>query len=121
MSKHRLSEAQLRDIRKEMLRARAQVERHDLGRRSRRLGEELTPGALLRSVVPSGFTSKRPTDWLLEGASVVRRYPYLLSAASTVFSGLRRRRRLWRIGAGLLVSWALTRTGRSKSEWDEHA
>ena len=116
----RVSDRQLRDIRKEMLRARAQLERHGLARSSRRLADELTPGALLRSLVPTRLASRRPTDWLMEGVSLVRRYPYFFSAASTVLSGLRRRRRLWHIGAGLLLSWALTRNTR-KSGWDEHA
>lgn len=121
MSKTRITERQLRDIRKEMLRARAQVERHALARSSRRLSEDLTPGALLRSVMPGGLTSRRPTDWLLDGVNVVRRYPYLLSAASTVFTGLRRRRRLWQIGAGLLLSWTLARNSAKRNWEDEHA
>lgn len=115
--RHGVSAVQLREIRKEMLRTRAQVERHGLARNACRVAEDLTPGALLRSVVPSGFTSKRPTDWLAEGVGLVRRYPYVVSAASTVFSGLQRKRRLWRIGAGLLLSWALTRRKRQVDDY----
>lgn len=117
MSRRSISERQLREIRKEMLRARAQVERHELGRGSRRLREDLTPGSLLRTMVPAGLTSKRPTDWLVDGASLVRRYPYLVSAASTIFSGLSRRRRLWRIGGGLLFSWFLSRRARREQDF----
>lgn len=120
-AKRRISDKQLRDIRKDMLCARAQLERHGLARSGRRLADNLTPGSLVRSLIPVRLTSRRPTDWLMEGASLLRRYPYLVSAASTVFSGLRRRRRLWRIGAGLLLSWALTRRARKGGWDDEHA
>ncbi len=120
-SKNRITERQLREIRKDMLRARAQIERHGLARSGRRLADDLTPGSLLRSLVPVRLTSKRPTDWLLEGAGLVKRYPYLVSVASALFSGLRRRRGLWRVGAGLLFSLALARGARKRSWDDEHA
>ncbi|MCB5364597.1 hypothetical protein H0484_12650 [Pusillimonas sp. CC-YST705] len=120
MSKSRLSEKELRSLRKDMLRARVQLERHSLARGSRHLANDLSPGSLLRSVLPVGLTSKRPSDWLFEGVGLVRRYPYLFSAASAIFSGVRRRRRLWHIGAGLALSWALTRAKRKEYD-DEHA
>ena len=121
MSKARMNAKQLRDVRKDMLRARAQVERHALARSTQRLAGELSPGALVRSLVPSRLSSKQPSDWLLDGVGLLRRYPYLVSAASTVFSGLHRRRRLWRIGASLLLGWALARGNRGKNRSDEHA
>ena len=48
--------------------ARAQVERHGLARSSRRLADELTPGALLRSLVETfvGRQTRRQAHRLLE-------------------------------------------------------
>jgi len=103
------SASQLRDVRIELLRARAAVERQALARGAHSLATELTPAALVRGMLPRGLSGRRPTDWLFQGARLLRRYPYLLSAASTVLSGVRKRHRLLRIGAGLLLSWGLAR------------
>ena len=103
------SEDQLRSMRIELLRARAALERKALGNNLRHVGQELTPSSLLRSFLPGGVSSSRPSDWLLQGMGLVKRYPFLFSAVSTVFSGVRKKHRWLRVGVGLLLSWQLAR------------
>ncbi len=94
--------AQERAIRIELLRARAALERQALSQQIHTLGNELSPGNLLRSVAPSG----RSVGGLLTSAlTLTRRYPLLLSGASTLLSSLGGR---WvRLGALALTGWKL--------------
>lgn len=94
--------AQERAIRIELLRARAALERQALSQQIHALGGELSPGNLLRSVAPSG----RSVGGLLTSAlTLTRRYPLLLSGASTLLSSLGGR---WvRLGALALTGWKL--------------
>lgn len=94
--------AQERAIRIELLRARAALERQALSQQIHALGGELSPGNLLRSVAPSG----RSLGGLLTSAlTLTRRYPLLLSGASTLLSSLGGR---WvRLGALALTGWKL--------------
>ncbi len=94
--------AQERAIRIELLRARAALERQALSQQIHTLGSELSPGNLLRSVAPSG----RSVGGLLTSAlTLTRRYPLLLSGASTLLSSLGGR---WvRLGALALTGWKL--------------
>ncbi|HRL22078.1 hypothetical protein [Alcaligenes sp. SDU_A2] len=107
--------AQERAIRIELLRARAALERQALSQQIHVLGEDLRPGNLLRSVAPSG----RSVGGLLTSAlTLTRRYPLLLSGASTLLSSLGGR---WvRLGALALTGWKLysaaTSQQRKKSE-----
>jgi len=103
------SAAKLREVRIELLRARAALERQTLGTSIRHLGQDLKPSALLRSFLPGSVSRKRPTDWLFQGLSLMRRYPFIVSTASALLSGVRKRRRLLRLGAGLLLSWQVAR------------
>lgn len=94
--------AQERAIRIELLRARAALERQALSQQIHALGGELSPGNLLRNVAPSG----RSVGGLLTSAlTLTRRYPLLLSGASTLLSSLGGR---WvRLGALALTGWKL--------------
>lgn len=103
------SAAKLREARIELLRARAALERQTLGNSVRHLGNDLQPSALLRSFLPASVGRQRPSDWLFQGLGLMRRYPFLVSAVTTLFSGARKRNRLLRLGAGLLVSWQLAK------------
>lgn len=103
------SAARLREVRIELLRARAALERQTLGTSIRHLGQDLKPSALLRSLLPGSVSRKRPTDWLFQGLSLMRRYPFMVSTVSALLSGVRRRRRLLRVAAGLLLSWQVAR------------
>lgn len=98
-----------REIQIELLRARAAIERQTLSTGLKHLGHDLQPGSLLRSLLPKSVGRKKPSELLFQGVSLLRRYPFLISTASAVFSGVRKRKRLLRIGAGLLLSWQLSR------------
>jgi len=98
-----------REIKIELLRARAAIERQTLRNSLHHLGQDLQPSALLRSLLPSSVGRKRPTDWLFQGVGLMKRYPFLVSTVSALFSGVRKRHRLLRMGAGLLLSWQLAR------------
>lgn len=102
--------AQLREARIELLRARAAIERQTLRNSLHHLGNDLQPSSLLRSFLPKSAGRGRPTDWLFQSLGLMKRYPFLVSAVSTLFSGVRKRNRLFRLGAGLLLSWQLTRS-----------
>ncbi|WP_397474056.1 hypothetical protein [Pusillimonas sp.] len=103
------SAARLREVKIELLRARAAIERQTLGNSFRRLGQDLKPSALLRGLLPASVSRKRPTDWMFQGLNLVRRYPFIVSTASALLSGVRKRHRLLRLGAGLLLSWQVAR------------
>ena len=105
----KLSATRLREARLELLQARAAVERQTLRHTVRHLGNDLQPAALLRSLVPASLGRKRPADWLFQGLGLVRRYPFLVSTVSALFTGARKKHRLLRLGAGLLLSWQLAR------------
>src|SRR3546814_5917573 len=103
------SAGKLREVRIELLRARAAIQRQALGNSVRNLGHDLTPSALLKSVLPGSGGRKGPTDWLAEGIGLIKRYPFIVSTASALFSGVRKRHRLVRLGAGLRLNWQVAR------------
>lgn len=92
----------------ELVRARAALERQSLGRNVGELTHSFTPSALMSSFFPR-MSSRKPSDWLFKALSLGRQYPLLASVASTAFSRVGKRRRLWRIAAGLLLSWQVAR------------
>ncbi len=92
----------------ELVRARAALERQSLGRNFTELTHALKPSALLGSFFHRS-SSRRPSDLLQKAFMLTRQYPLLASAASALFSRVGKRRRLWRIGAGLLLSWQVAR------------
>lgn len=92
----------------ELVRARAALERQSLGRNVNELAQSLAPSALMGSFFPR-LSSQKPSDWLFKAFALTRQYPLLASAASALFTGVGKRRRLWRIGAGLLLSWQVAR------------
>ncbi len=103
------SAAKLREVRIELLRARAALERQTLGNSIRHISHDIKPSSLLRSLLPSSGKRKRPSDWLVQGMNLVRRYPFILPTASALLSGVKKRNRLLRLGAGLLLSWGVAR------------
>ena len=97
----------------ELLRARAALERQSMARSARALSGSLTPRALVRSFFPRA-SSRSASDWVMQAVSLTRRYPLITSSVSTLLSGIGKRRRWWRIGAGLLLSWQVARTMSNK-------
>lgn len=115
------SKARLREVRIELLRARAAIERQTLGNSLRHLGQDLKPSALLRGLLPASVSRKRPTDWVFQGLGLMRRYPFIVSTASALLSGVRKRHRLLRLGAGLLLSWQVARNMGGRDDRDRTA
>jgi len=100
-----------RELQIEMVRARAAIERQSMARSVRELGSSLKPRAIVRGLFPKA-SSRSATDWIFQAVTMTRRYPLLASSVSTLLSGVGKRKRWWRIGAGLLLSWQLARTMR---------
>lgn len=98
-----------RELRIEMVRARAAIERQSMARSVSELGNSLQPRAIVRSLFPK-VSSRSATDWIFHALTLTRRYPLLASSVSAVLSGVGKRKRWWRIGAGLLLSWQVART-----------
>lgn len=115
------SKARLREVRIELLRARAAIERQTLGNSLLHLGQDLKPSALLRGLLPASVSRKRPTDWVFQGLGLMRRYPFIVSTASALLSGVRKRHRLLRLGAGLLLSWQVARNMGGRDDRDRTA
>ena len=105
--------AKERALQIELVRARAALERQAMVRGVRDLGGELTPRSLLRSFFPRA-ASKSASDWLFQLVSLTRRYPLLTSSVSAMLSGVGKRRRWWRVAAGLLLSWQVARSMNHK-------
>lgn len=106
--KHSLS-AKERAVKIELLRARSALERQSLVRGARNLGDALRPRSLLHSFFPR-LSSRSPAGWVYQAFTLTRRYPLLASSVSTVLSGVGKRRRWWRLAAGLLLSLQVART-----------
>src|SRR5690606_22455944 len=98
--------AKERALQIELVRARAALERQSMVRGVRDLSDAFTPGAMLHSLFPRA-TSRSASDWVLQLVSLTRRYPLLASSASALLSGVGKRRRWWRLAAGLLLTWQM--------------
>lgn len=111
------NKAQNRLVRIELLRARAALERQSLRRQSLSLGSQLQPGRLFSSVVPS-FNTRSVGSLLGSAFSLGRRYPFLLSGASTVLSAFGGR---WvKLAAAGLVGWKLLGAYRDSKPQERH-
>lgn len=100
------------EIRVELLRARAAIERDDLRNQVHEFSEKMQPAHLLSSVVGAGRNSLLG-GWggLLFSAST--RYPLLLSVFSSMLGGVGGKK--LKAGAVALVGWRLFRLWTSRS------
>lgn len=105
-----------RSLRIELARARAALERQSLERGVRNLEESLKPATLLRGLLPKLVSQSGSLGWLGQGLLLTQRYPLLASGVSALISGLGRRHRWWRLGAGLLLGWQLAHSSRLKKK-----
>lgn len=103
-------------LRIELARARAELERQSLARGIRNLEESLKPSNILRGLFPKLVSKRQSLHWLGRGLALTQRYPLLASGASALMSGLGKRHRLWRLGAGLLLGWQIAHSGRPKAK-----
>lgn len=111
-----MSKARERELRKELLRARAAVERQDVRRHACGVAQDLSPSALVRSVVPKSLSSGQVGSVLWEGAGLLGRYPFLVSSLSGLLSGRGRLgRRLLRMTLGAATAWQVLRVVKSRS------
>lgn len=106
-----------RSVQIELVRARAALERQSVVHAVRSLGVSMQPRVIARQAFPR-LTGRSLAGWALQVVAMTRRYPLLASTASTVLSslGLGRRRRWWRLGAGLLLSWQIARNMGGKRD-----
>lgn len=104
-----LSRARERALRKELLRARAAVERQSLRKSTCDVAHDISPSALVRSVVPRSLSSGKGVGAaLVQGARFLSRYPFLVSTLSGLLSGRgRSRTRLLKAGVGVVAAWQL--------------
>ncbi|AOB30065.1 hypothetical protein AKI39_04240 [Bordetella sp. H567] len=96
-----------RQVRIELLRARAAVEREALVHNVAGLTESLSPAHLVRGLMPRLGASNIPgLAW--QAFSLVRRYPVITSSLSTIF--LRgKRSRLLKLASAAAVGWQVYR------------
>lgn len=101
-------------IRIELLRARATLEREEMGHLVCQLSSELRPGnvlglikgQLLAGVGGSFAAGSKSQHWLQFLFSFSKRYPLIASGASALASGLVRKKK-WRFGVMALTAWRL--------------
>lgn len=114
--KSAMSHARERALRKELLQARAAVERQSLRRATCALVHGFSPAALLGSMVPKSLSGKSVGSALVQGARFLSRYPFLLSSLSGLFSGRgRSKARLLKAGVGAVTVWQVIRLFNSRS------
>ncbi len=106
MSNHHSREVD-RLVRIELLRARAAVERQSLAGRAGQLCDDLDPRSWL-----GRFTGARGGNLLLQGVGLLRRYPFLTSALSTLLLG--KRWRLLKLGGAALAAVLAARAARGR-------
>ena len=99
-----------RRARIELLRARALVERMMLRRAACDALEGLRPESLASDA--SVGLRAAGMGWLTAAIRTVRRYPLVLSLASSAISGVRRGNPYARVGMLALVAWRLLRARR---------
>lgn len=113
MTKRRMTK-QERQIRIELARTRAALERQNVARSLHDLHESLTPSGIFQSLFSrSGGRghSGGQVNWLAQAVALSRRYPFLITGASAALSTLGRGRRgvAWRLVLGALAGWRLLR------------
>jgi hypothetical protein len=110
----KISAAVDRQVRIELLRARAAVEREALVHGVVDLGQALSPAHLIKSLVPRmGMGNSSKLAW--QAFSMVRRYPVIMSTVSAIF--LRgKRSRLLKLATAATVGWQVYRGWRARQE-----
>ncbi|OZI71080.1 hypothetical protein [Bordetella genomosp. 12] len=106
---HRQSPAVERQVRIELLRARAAIERESLAQSIAETGQALEPANLVRGLLPK-LTRGNTSQWVLQAYNIARRYPIVSSAASAMFMGGGKRLGLLRWAGIGLAGWQLART-----------
>lgn len=103
-----------RQVRIELLRARAAVERQEMCLLTRQIGQSLQPehifdlfkGQLSKSFSSNFGSHTKTGHWLDFLLSFGKRYPLLVSGASALAGSVMSKKK-WRLGALALTSWRL--------------
>jgi len=119
----RISPAVERQVRIEMLRARAAIEREALAQRILEAGHALAPANLVRGLVPGlgrglGRGRGSASSLIWQAVSLARRYPIVSSTLSTLFLGGGKRRGLLKLAGAGLAGWQLYKAWRGASRRD---
>ncbi|SAI65690.1 Uncharacterised protein [Bordetella ansorpii] len=122
----RITPAVERQVRIEMLRARAALERETLAQRLIETGHDLAPSNLIRGLLPSslaglvsGGGAKTGASMLWQAVSLARRYPIVSSTLSSVLLGGGKRRGLLKVAGAGLAGWQLFKAWRASKQDDE--
>ncbi|WP_144636725.1 hypothetical protein [Bordetella genomosp. 13] len=117
-----------RQVRIEMLRARAALERETLAQRLIETGHDLAPSNIIRSMLPAsvaglmaGGGAKSGASMLWQAVSLARRYPIVSSTVSSVLMGGGKRRGLLKVAGAGLAGWQLFKTWRNAKHEKEVA
>ncbi|ANY16966.1 hypothetical protein [Bordetella pseudohinzii] len=105
---HRQSPAVERQVRIELLRARAAIEREGLAQSIAEAGQALEPANLVRGLLPR-LSQSGASQWMWQAYRLARRYPIVSSAASALFMGGGKRLGALRWAGLGLVGWQLVR------------
>lgn len=101
-----------REVRLELLRARAAIERQAVAQNVLDLRESLTPRGLFDSVLPAA-RRRSLVGSAMRMLSLSRRYPVVLSLGSALLSTAARRRvRWWKLAGAAVLAWLLARQRR---------
>lgn len=107
-----------RQIRIELLRARAAIERDTLQQQACTIAEQISPASLLQRLVPRPLRLGGTPGLFVQGFSLLRRYPFVLSTLSSVVGGATgsRSRKLLRIGIAGYLAWLAWQSGKKGRE-----
>ncbi|WP_459615259.1 hypothetical protein [Bordetella sp. 2513F-2] len=103
-----------RQVRIEMLRARAAIEREAFAQSIADVSHTLEPSNLIRRLLPGNLLrgGGGHGSLLWQAVSTLRRYPFLSSTLSAVFLGKGKGRGLLRVAGGALAGWQLFKAWR---------
>lgn len=117
-----------RQVRIEMLRARAALERETLAQRLIETGHDLAPSNLIRSLLPAsmagligGGGARGGMSMLWQAVSLARRYPIVSSTLSSALLGGGKRRGLLKLAGAGVAGWQLFKAWRASTRHDAAA
>ena len=116
----KVTPAQNRELRLELLRARAAIERQNLRKYSGSVVDDLMPGNLVKGFLPSGLSGLGKggaADILAQGAGLLARYPFLLSTFTGLLARRGRSGRRWAsVLVGVALGWQALRLVRQQKK-----
>lgn len=104
-----------RQVRIELLRARAAIERESLARSLAETGQAMEPRNLIRGLMPKigALGKSNASQWVMQAYNVARKYPLVSSAVSSLFMGKGKSSRLLRLVGLGYAGWQAFRGWQS--------